>query len=130
MARRRQTQITVTPRTKVWFEVEGNYVFGLGICCILEAIEKTGSIKAAAEEVGKSYRHVWARLKQAEQALGISLVETQVGGGDSRRSSLTDPAIQLVQRYREMREQVFSIVGEQFSSEIQKIVNDAVLATG
>ncbi|NQV27639.1 MAG: LysR family transcriptional regulator [Rhodopirellula sp.] len=126
MARRKQ--IAVTPRAKVWFEVEGNYVFGLGICSILEAIEKTGSIKAAAEEVSKSYRHVWSRLKKAEQSLGVSLVETQVGGGDSRRSHLTVPATQLVHRYREMREQVFAIVGEQFSSEIQKIVNDAALA--
>lgn len=125
MPRRKQTKITVIPRTKVWLEIEGNYVFGLGICSILEAIEDTGSIKAAAETVGKSYRHVWSRLKQAEEALGISLVETQVGGSDSRRSSLTTSAGELVCQYREMREQVFSIVGERFSSEIQKIVNSA-----
>lgn len=128
MPRRKHTKITVTPRAKVWFEVKGNYVFGLGICNILEAIEETGSIKAAAESVGKSYRHVWSRLKQAEAALGISLVETQVGGGDSRRSSLTTPAGELVERYRKMREQVFCIVGEQFSSEIQNIVNTAAAA--
>lgn len=39
MARHRRSKITVVPRAEVWFEVKGSYVFGLGICNILEAIE-------------------------------------------------------------------------------------------
>jgi molybdate transport system regulatory protein len=80
----------------------------------------------AATSVGKSYRHVWSRIKQAEQSLGISLVETQVGGADSRRSELTEPARRLVQCYRKMREQMFDIVNDQFSSDIQEIVDEAI----
>ncbi len=128
MASRNRTPITVSPRAKVWFEVEGNYVFGLGICCILEAVAESGSIKAAAELVGKSYRHVWSRIKEAEEALGISLVETQVGGPDARRSSITDAASQLVKRYRRLREQVFSVVEKKFAEDIQAIVNEAASA--
>lgn len=125
MARQRRRRIAVTPRAKVWLEVDGRYVFGLGICRILEAVEETGSIKNAAASVGKSYRHVWSRIKEVEQALGISLVATQVGGGDRRRSTLTEPARQLATSYREMREQVFAVVQEQFSTSIQTIVNKA-----
>ena len=50
-------------------------------------------------------------------------METQVGGGDLRRSTLTEPARQLTARYREMRQQVFAIVEEQFTADIQEIVN-------
>jgi molybdate transport system regulatory protein len=125
MARKRTSRPTVTPRAKVWLEADGQYAFGLGIARILEAVDKTGSIKAAAAEVGKSYRHVWARIKAAEEALGIALVATQIGGGDSRRSTLTDPARQLVDCYTRLRGQVFEIVENQFSATVQDIVLQA-----
>jgi len=126
MARRKRSQTTVTPRAKVWLEVDGNYVFGLGICAILEAVEQNGTIKEAAAAIGKSYRHVWSRIKEVERAIGISLVSTQRGGAaDTRRSDLTEPARQLVASYRDLRAQVFSLVEGPFSSSIQEIVTRA-----
>ena len=44
--------------------------FGSRFIVILEAVERTGSIKHAATEVGWSYRRVWSRIKRTEQALG------------------------------------------------------------
>jgi molybdate transport repressor ModE-like protein len=55
---------------KVWLERDSRYAFGLGVCEILLAVDRTGSIKQAASELGKSYRPVWARVKEAEGALG------------------------------------------------------------
>lgn len=129
MVRQNNQQIAVAPRAKVWLEVDGNYVFGLGICRILEAVKETGSIKNAAASIGKSYRHVWSRIKEVERAIGLSLVATRVGGSDSHRSELTEPAIQLVASYHELRAQVFTLVDEQFSASIQKIVGQAAKAT-
>ena len=60
--------------------------------------------------------------------MGISLVETQVGGPDARRSSITDAESQLVKRYRRLREQVFSVVEKKFAEDIQTIVNEAASA--
>jgi molybdate transport system regulatory protein len=125
MARPSKRRGAVTPRAKLWLEVDGQYVFGLGICRILEAIDETGSIKGAAAAIGKSYRHVWSRVKEAEAAIGFTLVATQVGGGESRRSTLTEPARQLAASYRQLRAQVFALVDEQFSAKMQQIVNDA-----
>jgi len=71
------------------------YAFGLGIAEILQAVAQAGSIKRAAAQLGKSYRHVWGRVKAAEKALGQPLVETQVGGAGDRRSTVTP----LAQRY-------------------------------
>src|SRR4051794_19520883 len=94
----------LTPRVKVWLETGSRrYAFGLGICEILEAVERAGSIKRAAADVGKSYRHVWGRIKEAEEALGQRLVETQVGGADTHRSNLTPAARLLVANFLAFR---------------------------
>src|SRR5262249_3314697 len=91
------------PRVKVWLEVGDRYGFGLGICEILQAVEAAGSIKGAAARLGKSYRHVWARLKEAEQALGGPLVNARVGGHSNRRSSLSPEARRLVAAFLSLR---------------------------
>lgn len=109
----------VSPRTKLWLEVDSQYVFGLGISNILKAIQRTGSIKAAAREVGKSYRHVWDKIKQAEQALGVPLVETQVGGKDTRRSQLSALAQELVRDFDDFRQALFQLVQVEFSQRLR-----------
>jgi molybdate transport system regulatory protein len=109
----------VTPRAKLWLEADGQYVFGLGISEILKAIQHTGSIKAAAQEVGKSYRHVWDKIKQAEQALGVPLVRTQVGGKDARRSELSELAQDLVRDFEVFRQRLFELVQVEFSQRLR-----------
>ena len=86
----------VRPRVKVWVEAEDGSGFGSGLVAILQGVEKTGSIKAAADGLGRSYRHVWDRIKDAERAFGFALVQTQVGGQGSNRSTLSDEARRLV----------------------------------
>lgn len=114
--RSRSLKRGVKPRIKVWLETgaDGEYVFGSGICRILRAVAKTGSIKQAAEAVGKSYRHVWSRIKEAEQALGAPLVETQVGGRDARRSELTDLARQMIDDFDALKAEMQQAVGREF----------------
>jgi molybdenum-dependent DNA-binding transcriptional regulator ModE len=68
--KRRSRRTPLLPRVKVWLEVGGCYAFGLGISEILQAVERTGSIKHAAAHLGKSYCYVWGRIKKAEQAQG------------------------------------------------------------
>ncbi len=110
----RRKPATVTPRVKVWLEINGSYAFGLGVAEILQAVDRTGSLKEAAASIGKSYRHVWGRVKQAEQALGRSLVETRVGGHGPHRSSLTAEARQLTSAFLALRRRMAECVGEEF----------------
>ncbi len=109
----------VTPRVKVWLEVDGEYVFGFGLSQMLKAVQAAGSIKAAADRLGKSYRYVWGRLKKAERALGEPLVESRVGGKGSRRSFLTERADRLVTDYDALRARMFEVVEEEFSSRFE-----------
>ena len=106
-------------RVKVWLEIDGRYVFGFGLSEILKAVEAAGSIKAAAESLGKSYRYVWGRIKKAERALGEPLVETRVGGKGTDRSSLTELARRLVGDYDALRGRMLGVVEREFSSRFE-----------
>jgi molybdate transport system regulatory protein len=108
-------QQRLTPRVKVWLETDGRYAFGFGLAEILAAVDRAGSIKQAAADVGKSYRHVWGRIKQAEQALGAGLVESQVGGTGARRSSLTPTARRLVDDFLGVRRRLAEVAEQEFA---------------
>jgi molybdate transport system regulatory protein len=83
--------------------------FGSRFIAILEAVDRTGSIKHAAAEVDWSYRHVWSRVKKAEEALACTLVTTQLGGLGKDRSELTPAARQIVSRFHELRTRLLDL---------------------
>ena len=106
---------SLQPRVKVWLEIDGEYVFGWGICEILQAVREAGSIKDAAAQLGKSYRYVWGRVKKAEAELGEPLVGTRVGGVIEQRSDLTSLAVQLIDDFVQFRDRMHQIAREEFA---------------
>jgi molybdate transport system regulatory protein len=107
---------------KVWLETEGRYAFGFGISEILQAVDRAGSIKQAARHLGKSYRYVWGRIKEAERALGQQLVEAQVGGKDTHRSFLTPAARQLVHDFLAIRTRMIEVVRQEFQRRFRRLL--------
>ncbi|MCL6611043.1 MAG: LysR family transcriptional regulator [Peptococcaceae bacterium] len=93
------------PGCKVWLEKDGA-VFGEGLYDLLSRIERTGSIAAAASEMGMSYRAAWGKIKVSEKKWQIRLVNTRVGGDTGGGASLTGEARMLLARFRELREGV------------------------
>ena len=68
-------------RSKIWVADDaGAVVFGLGRLKILTAIQRNGSIQAAAKELGMSYRAVWGRIKATQERLGQPLLLRNIGG--------------------------------------------------
>ncbi len=113
---RSKNRTALVPRVKVWLETEGRYAFGFGLSEILRAVDRAGSIKQAADDLGKSYRYIWGRIKEAEQALGQPLVETQVGGRGTHRSFLTPAARQLVDAFLAVRSRMMEVVEQECRS--------------
>ena len=111
---------SVRPRVKVWLELRGEYVFGHGLAQMLEAVRETGSIKEAAKSLGKSYRYVWGRIKQAEESIGESLVATQVGGMGPHRSELTPKAAELLEAFLALRQRMTEVLDQEFSARFGK----------
>lgn len=67
---------------------------------LLQAIEDTGSISAAASQLGISYRRAWEKIHESEERLGVKLVETQTGGSGGGGSYLTPAGLDYVRRFR------------------------------
>ncbi|SMC27645.1 molybdate transport system regulatory protein [Desulfacinum hydrothermale DSM 13146] len=91
-------------RSKIWIvDEQGKVVFGAGRLRILEAIDRAGSILAAAKELQMSYRAVWGKIPATEQRLGRPLLTKKIGGSRGGGSDLTPFAKALAQRYRTLQ---------------------------
>ncbi len=92
-------------KVKVWIEdKDGQTVFGTGRMRILEAVDRNGSILAAAKELGMGYRAVWGKIKTSEERLGQPLVRKHIGGHHGGGSELTAFGKTLVARFRQFQE--------------------------
>jgi molybdate transport system regulatory protein len=91
-------------RSKIWLEdSQGNVVFGLGRYRILKAIQRQGSLNAAAKELKMGYRAIWARIHATEERLGQRLLVKKKGGSSGGGSALTPLAEDLVKRFDRIR---------------------------
>jgi molybdate transport system regulatory protein len=85
-------------RTKVWIQdPDGKVVFGLGRYRILQVVQDTGSLQAAAKELKMSYRAVWMRIRASEKRIGRELVVR-----DGKGSRLTPFAENLMKQYKRL----------------------------
>lgn len=116
----RPQSLPLQPRIKIWFESGGEYAFGYGLCEILNAVREQGSIKIASEKIGRSYRHVWGKIKEAEAILGRPLVQTRVGGKSDHRSELTEEADQLLKSFLSLRESMKKELEREFAAAFRK----------
>jgi molybdate transport system regulatory protein len=80
----------VSIKTKAWIERDGQFVIGEGGIGLLEAVGKLGSLSAAAQQVGWSYRHAWGYVQNAQRRLDTSLVVAVPGKGAGRGMRLTE----------------------------------------
>jgi len=112
---------TVRPRFKLWLSSEeAKGVFGDGKWRLLKAIEHEGSLRAATEALGISYRKAWGDLRKAENALGVKLIERHRGGTEGGETHLTDAGKQWVAAYGRFRSKIEEVVTREFERQIVK----------
>ena len=110
-------------RFKLWLstkDVEG--VFGDGKWRLLKAIETEGSLSAASQKLGISYRKAWGDLKKAQEALNITLVEKQRGGRSGGKTSLTDKGKKWIQAYAGFRSDIEKATEKAFKKHIKALL--------
>lgn len=93
----------VAVRHKVWLEAGDRFALGDGGVALLRAIDATGSLRAAANDIGWSYRHALAYVNNAERALGYRLVDRVRGGNDRGGARLTPRGRDFLGRYTVFR---------------------------
>lgn len=73
---------------------------GPGKAELLEGIRDTGSISAAAREMGMSYKRAWLLLDSINQAFTEPVVTAAPGGAGGGGATLTPFGAEVLERYR------------------------------
>lgn len=111
-------------RFKLWLNTQSaEGVFGDGKWRLLKAIDSKGSLSAAAEALGISYRKAWGDLKKAQEALNIALVEKQRGGILGGQTTLTEQGKKWVKAYTRFRDDTEKAVEKAYEKHIRKLVD-------
>ena len=91
-------------RFKLWLNTNNaEGVFGDGKWRLLMAIDNEGSLMAASESLGISYRKAWGDLKKMQDILNITLIEKHRGGSSGGASCLTAEGKKWLNAYMKFR---------------------------
>lgn len=82
--------------------------------CLLLNIDELESIAASAKKMDISYRKAWELVRRAEDELGFILVKKSRGGSEGGKSELTPEGTQLVEAYRQLR--------NEFNESVKRVV--------
>ncbi len=83
-------------------KTDSNSEFGRGIAELCQGVRNTGSLNAAAKNMGMAYSKAWRIIKETEAALDIPLLIRDGAHG----SELTKECIQLLDAYLAIQEKL------------------------
>ena len=88
----------------------GARALGPGKAQLLEHIEATGSISAAARAMKMSYRRAWQLVEAMNASFRAPLVLTAIGGARGGGASVTPYGRRLLHRFRAMERRAASAI--------------------
>jgi molybdate transport system regulatory protein len=91
----------IRPRIRVTRD-DGTIILGPGKADLLDAIARTGSIRAAAGELEMSYMRAWKLVRTMNAAFRTPLVEKERGGSEQGGAALTGRGLKVLELYRRM----------------------------
>lgn len=93
---------------------EGVKFMGIGVIWLLEEIERAGSLRKAAMNLGISYTKSYAMLSRAEENLSFPLVERRRGGSSHEGAVLTEQAKEFIKLYRAFQSKAKERVAKEY----------------
>ena len=107
---------------KIWLaDASGKGILGNGKWQMLKLIEEKGSLKAACDQLGYTYRRTWGNIKKIEQLLGFALLEKHRGGAEGGSMSLTHEGKQLVKAFDRLNGTVDSVINKGFEEFLEEL---------
>ena len=101
-------------RANFWVEKDGKVVMSRWRVALLQAVDETGSISAAAERLGIPYRRAWDRIHECEERLGVKLIDTQTGGLGGGGAELTREGAEYVKRFQQFSNGLDELIESRF----------------
>ena len=112
-----------------FFDDKGEKFFGEGPARLLRGIEETGSLRAAAMSMDMAYTNALKLMKQAEDALGFSLIIRTTGGKTGGGSILTPEGSRWLRQYEAYRDACIRANQELYKKYFPKI-GCVIMASG
>lgn len=109
-------KITTSSRPRLRIMLGNATAIGPGKARLLALIEETGSISAAAREMGMSYRRAWTLVESLNAAFRAPLVEAAAGGRGGGGARVTAAGRDALARYRDMEEKAGRSVTAELSA--------------
>lgn len=107
---------------KIWMsDRNGNGIMGDGKWQILKTIEETGSLTAACNKLGITYRRTWNDLREIERLLGFPLLDSTRGGAEGGSMKLTPQGRKLIAAFDHFHQKVDDLMKENFKEMIQEL---------
>jgi len=107
---------------KIWLsDIRDQGILGDGKWKILKLIEQKGSLKAACDELGWTYRSTWGNLKKIEQFFGFPLLDKHRGGIERGRMELTQEGKRLVRAFDRFHAAVDGTITQGFEEFMQEL---------
>jgi molybdate transport system regulatory protein len=83
---------------------------GPGRARLIALIDTTGSISAAAREMGMSYRRAWQLVEAINESFNQPVVTTAVGGKKGGGAIVTDFGKRMVEAYHQMESKASAVI--------------------
>ncbi len=99
------------------------YPLGPGKASLIEAVGRTGSISAAARELGMSYRRAWQLIDATNKCFRQPLVETATGGRGGGGATVTPFGEEVLDRFRTIEAKAVASVDRDIT-EFQRYLAD------
>ncbi len=99
-------------RLRVSIVFESGARIGPGKAKLLESIRDTGSISAAAREMGMSYKRAWLLLDSMNQAFTELVVRAAPGGAGGGGATLTPFGAEVLERYRRIHDRAAAMASD------------------
>jgi len=110
-------------RYKIWLESGDKCgILGDGKWKLLKTIDETGSVKAAMEVLGLTYRKTWDSLNKIERLFGFPVVHRQRGGIDGGKTELTPQGQAIVSAFDHFHAKYDSMINNALQETLNEIV--------
>ncbi len=109
-------------RVRVSIVFESGARIGPGKAALLDSIRNTGSISAAARDMGMSYKRAWLLLDSINQAFTEPVVTAAPGGAGGGGATL---GAEVLERYRHIYERAAATAADDLAALARRARPDA-----
>jgi molybdate transport system regulatory protein len=108
-------------KTKIYLtDSRGDAFMGIGVVWLMRRVHSSGSLRKAAEEMHLSYAKAHRMIRDAEQGMGVQLLNRHRGGEERRGAELTGEALILLDSYEELQRGIKADAAARFEEFIRK----------